>query len=354
GNYLFLNEVNKGIHVIDNSNPAAPKNIAFINIPNNIDLAVKGSYLYADSYSDVAVFDISQPTNIVPVKFLNNVIKEKNRYWYSNTTNADSIQVVVGYTVRDTTVDVKQYRRWQSCASCMYAQADLKGVFYTAVPQVGVGGSMARFAIVNDYLYAVSSSELYSISLANPVDPQLTATRNMGWNIETIYPFRDKLFIGSRTGMFIYSLVNPAAPAQVSQFVHATSCDPVIADDNYAYVTLRTGTTCNGTLNQLDVLDVSDVSAPVWQKSVPMTSPHGLSKDGNYLFVCDGKDGLKLYDATNPVAPQLAKHVSGLETYDVIALQGNAIVVASDGLYQFSYGNGATLSQISKLAIETN
>ena len=45
GNYIFLNEVDKGIHVIDNSNHSSPKNIGFINIPNNIDLAVKGSYL---------------------------------------------------------------------------------------------------------------------------------------------------------------------------------------------------------------------------------------------------------------------------------------------------------------------
>src|SRR5438046_2610762 len=47
GNYIFLNELKKGIHVIDNSNPAKPNNIAFINIPGNVDLAVKGNYLYA-------------------------------------------------------------------------------------------------------------------------------------------------------------------------------------------------------------------------------------------------------------------------------------------------------------------
>jgi hypothetical protein len=354
GNYIFLNEINEGIHVIDNTNPAAPKNIAFIHIPNNLDLAVKGSYLYADSYSDVVVFDISQPTNVAPVKFLDNVISERNRYWYSNNTNPDSIRVVVGYSVRDTTVDRSQYRRWASCANCMYAQADLKSVFYTAAPQVGVGGSMARFTIVNDYLYAVSSSELYSISIANPAEPQLTATKNMGWNIETIYPFRDRLFIGSRTGMFIYSLANPASPAQLSQFNHATSCDPVIADDNYAYVTLRAGTTCNGTINQLDVLDISNLPAPVLRKTVPMSNPHGLAKDGNKLFICDGKEGLKLYDATEPTAPQLTKHIPGLETFDVIAFGGNAIVVAKDGLYQFAYSNNAALSQISKLPIESN
>lgn len=236
----------------------------------------------------------------------------------------------------------------------MYAQADLKSVFYTSAQQVGVGGSMARFTIVNDYLYAVSSSELYSLSLTDPAAPQLTATKSMGWNIETIYPFHDRLFIGSQTGMFIYSLADPASPTQLSQFAHATSCDPVIADENYAYVTLRAGTTCNGTINQLDVLDISNLSAPVLRKTVPMVNPHGLAKDGNQLFICDGKEGLKLFDATEPTAPQLKKQVSGMETFDVIAIAGKAIVLAKDGLYQFSYGNNATLSQLSKLPIEPN
>src|SRR5215831_4974473 len=41
GNYIFLNEVDKGVHLIDNTNSSAPKNVAFIDIPGNIDLAVK-------------------------------------------------------------------------------------------------------------------------------------------------------------------------------------------------------------------------------------------------------------------------------------------------------------------------
>ena len=48
GNYIFLNEIDKGIHIIDNSNPASPKNVAFIDIPGNLDMAVKGNILYAD------------------------------------------------------------------------------------------------------------------------------------------------------------------------------------------------------------------------------------------------------------------------------------------------------------------
>lgn len=353
GNYIFLNEVNEGIHIIDNTNPASPKNIAFISIPNNMDLAVKGKYLYADSYSDIVVFDISNPTNVRPVKFLDNVIREKNRYWISSQTNPDSIKVVVDYIARDTTVSGSEYRRWNNCSSCMYASADRSVFFSTAAPQTGVGGSTSRFTIVNDYMYAVSNSELYAISIANGDNPQLTATKNMGWNIETIYPFKDRLFIGSRNGMFIYSLSNPASPTQLSQFTHATSCDPVIADDNYAYVTLRTGTTCNGNINQLDVLDVSNLSAPSLKKTVMMSNPHGLSKDGDKLFICDGTAGLKLYDVSTPSNPKLLQQVDGLETFDVIAMGGRAIVVAKDGLYQFDY-SGNSVSQISKLSIQKN
>ncbi len=354
GNYIFLNEQGKGIHVIDNSNPASPRNISFISIPSNFDLAVKGSYLYADSYSDVAVLDISQPTNVKPVSFLNNVIKDKNRYWYSNITSTDSVKVIVDYLVRDTTVDPRQYRQWRNCPTCMYASFDLQSSFSVSAPQTGVGGSMARLTIVNDYLYGVSNSDLYSISINNPAAPQLTTTRNLGWNIETIYPFKDRLFIGSRTGMFIYSLANPAQPAQLSQFTHARSCDPVIADDNFAYVTLRTGTACEGFNNQLDILNIANLSAPTLVRSVGMTNPHGLAKDGDKLFICDGRDGLKMYDVSKRSSVELQRQITGLNTFDVIAMQGHAIVVAEDGLYQYSYNqNGTSLTQISKMPIQS-
>jgi hypothetical protein len=354
GNYIFLNELNKGIHVIDNSNPGSPKNIAFINIPNNIDLSVKGNYLYADSYSDIVVFDISNPTQVKPVKFLNNVIKDKNGYWYSNQTNPDSIKVVTGYVEKDTTVALSIYKNWGRCSNCMYAQADSRSAVYTSAPQIGISGSMSRFSIVNEFLYVVSNSQLYSLSISNPADPQQTATRNLGWSIETIYPFQDKLFIGSATGMFIYSLNDPANPSQLGQFSHARRCDPVVADDQYAYVTLRGNGTCGGTSNELHIIDISNLSSPVLKKTVSLNGPYGLSKDGDHLFVCDGTDGLKVYDVTTPTSPKFLKQIPGLETYDVIAYGNNAIVVAKDGLYQYDYRDINSIKQLSKISIAKN
>jgi hypothetical protein len=351
GNYIFLNEPDKGIHVINNTNPSSPQNIGYINIPGNVDIAVKGSYLFADSYSDLVVFDISNPTAVKTEKFVNNVFPNRNRYYFNATSNPDSIKVVVDYVERDTVMNCDDYRSMNSCRGCLNMDRSAGGgVFLSSAPPTGTGGSMARFTIINDYLYTVSTSALTAFNISNATDPQPAQTQMLGWNIETIYPFGNKLFIGSPTGMFIYSIANPSAPSLISQFNHAQSCDPVIADGNYAYVTLRSGTTCNGILNQMEVIDIVNLSNPALQKIIPMTNPHGLGKDGSLMFVCDGKDGLKIYNATDPVNLQLLKTITGLETYDVIMLNNVAIVVAKDGLYQYDYSDRNNIRLISKIS----
>ena len=210
---------------------------------------------------------------------------------------------------------------------------------------------MARFTIMNDRLYTVNSNDLNVFNISNSKDPQRTNTISIGWNIETIYPFKNKLFIGSQSGMFIYSATNADAPAAAGEFVHANSCDPVIADDDYAYVTLRSGTECQGFSNQLDIVKLNNVTDPVLQKTYPMKNPHGLSKDGDLLFICDGEAGLKIYNAGNVMHMKLINEVTDITTYDIIAMNKVALVVAKDGLYQYSYANPANIRLLSKISI---
>ena len=63
-NLVLVNDKNKGIHIIDNSNPENPQKIACIKIKANNDMEIKGDYLYADSLMDLVVFDISDINNI--------------------------------------------------------------------------------------------------------------------------------------------------------------------------------------------------------------------------------------------------------------------------------------------------
>lgn len=76
--YLFVNERGKGIHVIDNTDPADPKNIAFISIPGNHDMAAKGEWLYADNYTDLLTFHIADPQHIVLTKRTPDAIPAQN------------------------------------------------------------------------------------------------------------------------------------------------------------------------------------------------------------------------------------------------------------------------------------
>lgn len=353
GTTIFLNEIDKGIHVIDNSNPSQPKNIGFIEVPGNVDLAIKGNRLYADLFADLVTIDITDPKNIQVVSIKEKVFPHR---LFANGFSADTNLVIVDWLKKDTSVTV----------SCNNSQGQnfLWDRGFLAVAQnfsssagggvtTGINGSMARFALKNDYLYTVSTNDLKVFGLQNADQPQQLNTEPIGWGIETIYPFKDQLFIGSNTGMFIYSVQNPAVPQKTGSFNHAFACDPVIADDTHAYVTLRIGTTCRAAnANQLDVINISNLQSPSLLKTYPLTNPHGLSKDGNLLFVCDGKDGLRVYNASNPTNLSLVKHIKGFDAYDVIAWNGNALVVTKTALLQFDYSNQTNITQRSSIAIQ--
>lgn len=72
GSYIFQNDVNKGVHIIDNSRPGNPIKVGFIKIPFSTELAVKGSYLYVNNVSDLVVLDLQNPAAPVLVKRIKN------------------------------------------------------------------------------------------------------------------------------------------------------------------------------------------------------------------------------------------------------------------------------------------
>jgi hypothetical protein len=349
GNYIFLNEVNKGVHIIDNSNPVSPVQKAFINIPGNLDIAVKANILYADLYTDMLAIDIADPLHATLLKVLPKIFPERQ---YANGFVTDTNKVIVDWIKKEITIPYDEVNNQQSCINCVFlALADQSASGAATVPGTGSGGSMARFAIVNDYLYAVNISTLQIIDISNAADPMKVNSYGAGWNIETIYPFKQKLFLGSSTGMFVFNITNPVAPVWEGNFAHARACDPVVADDKYAFVTLRAGSFCQGTNNELDVINVQNVMSTSLVKTYSMTNPYGLAKDGNLLFVCDGKNGLKIYDASDVMNLQMIKHIKDFETYDVIAGNSKLLLVAKKGLYQYDYSNVNNIRLLSKIAV---
>ncbi|WP_234733819.1 LVIVD repeat-containing protein [Tellurirhabdus bombi] len=219
-------------------------------------------------------------------------------------------------------------------------------------PGTGTGGSMARFTVAGNTLYTVGHSSLQAYDISQTSNPKAGSKISLGFGVETIFPYQQNLFIGTQTGMYIFDITQPQSPQQLSFYDHFQSCDPVVAQGKYAYITLRSGTTCrNNNLNTLDVVDISNLTKPKLVKSYPMKNPHGLGIDGNLLFVCEGDHGLRILDVTDPTAIQEVQFITDIQTYDVIPSSKVLIVTGKSGIFQYSYANPLKLELLSSMPI---
>ena len=358
--YLFINEYLDGIHIIDNSDPASPQNLGFIKIPGNVDIAIKDNILYADSYVDLLALDISDLNNISEVNRIQDIFPYILPPYNENyrVDNVDySKGIVVDWELKKVTREVEPNNYpvfpWYESDYMLSSYSNGNAGYSSGSSSFGVGGSMARFTGKDNVLYTIDSYTLKIIDIQTVDDIMMTKSISVGWNIETIFPSGNNLFIGSQQGMFIYDISNPYNPGFISDYFHMTSCDPVVVEGDYAYITLRSGNLCGEISDQLDVIDISDLTEPAHVKSYSMTEPYGLGIDDEILFICDGSAGLKIYDADDPlnIDNNMIANFPGIETYDVIPVNGILMLIGDDGLYQYDYSNLEDIQLLSSITI---
>ncbi|WP_295983187.1 hypothetical protein [uncultured Algibacter sp.] len=334
--YIFVSDVHSGIHIIDNSDPKSPKAIKFIQIPGNEDISVKDNFLYADSATDLVVFDISDINNVSIIEQLEDVF---NVYNYDIPVEAEAVDygkfdfdddIIVGWTLTterrkkvDNTIDI--------------ALDDGVVLSAGAESTTGTGGSLARFQIVDNYLYTVGNYEMAIFNIQNLAEPVLSNTQYAGWNIETMFQAEGYLYLGSTNGMYIYNLVNPSSPEFVSDFTHWEGCDPVVVDGDYAYLTLRGGNLCGQLESVLEVIDISDKTNPTLAARYNLENPYGLGIKNNMLYVCDGTAGLKLFERETSEDLILVNSLKDIQAKDVIPLEKSLIMIGEKTLYQYEY-----------------
>ena len=367
-NYLFINEVKKGIHIIDNTNPSLPKAISFIQILGNVDIAVKGNILYADSYTDFVALDISNPNAVKEVSrtkevFSNGQVDGIGWTYNPNDQTIYDSRYKMYTTTQEVACEQQQNQPYYGGGWSMWDGAGFSSLANkssgSASPSTnGVSGSTSRFAIINERLYAVSQNEMKLFSIQNPSNPVKDGSLNLGFGIETIFPYKDKIFLGTTTGVQIWDNKNPLKPTYLSRLDHARACDPVVVENDIAYVTLRSVnnfTRCGGAIsNQLDVIDVSNAASPVLLKTYSMESPYGLGIDNKKLFICEGTSGLKTFDVIKPMDIKQLQHFKEMNAYDVIPLNNTLMLIGKDGLYQYDYSNPNSLKLLSKISVKVN
>lgn len=362
--YMFVNEPGEGIHILDNHNPSQPIPMKFLKIPGNYDMAIKGKTLYADSYVDLVALDITNVNSVSEKGRLEGIFKNYQSMGMQTDINCCVItEWKENKNIQVTQSECKQvYQPW---GGVYYGQ----GIALQATDAMnfsskaaiapgsgsgsGVGGSLARFTLSGDHLYMLDGGDLQTVDVSSSFSPIAKTRTYIAWDIETIFPHKDNLFIGSTTGMHIYNISQPESPERVGTYQHVVSCDPVVVDDEYAYVTLRSGTSCQGTTNQLEVIDISTLSNPQLVAAYQMTNPHGLGVDGETLFVCDGSDGLKAFDVTDvhKVSDNLLAHYQNIDAYDVIPYNDVLMMIGADGIFQYDYSDPKNIKLLSQISV---
>lgn len=207
---------------------------------------------------------------------------------------------------------------------------------------------MSRFAIAGSGLYTLNSPFIHKYDIGSSDIRYINEGMIESNDGETIFVRDSLLYVGSQSGMYILELENLKLLSSVSHF---KSCDPVVALDTFAYVTLSTGTSCRWDITpSLQLYSVKNPLAPKMVKGYSMYNPRGLAIRDSLLFVCD--DGLKIYYAKHPAdsLPRL-KHLKGLDGYDVILRDTTMLLIGADGFYQYSY---RPYTENGRLEVEVN
>ncbi len=319
--YLYANIPNKGVWIINNTDPANPVKEGFIKIPGNIDISVKGDILFADNHEDLIAINIANKEVIYEVKRIRNVFDTRGKH-EDETKRISYIPERVIYGMH----------------------------------RASKGGSMSCFTILGNYMYVISGNRIKTFDVSSPENIRDTGKSvHVGSDIETLFNDKNTLYIGAKTGMYIYGIGRGGTLDRKSKYEHTRNCDPVVVSGNYAFVTIRSGSDCGGSVNQLDIIDISNKRNPRKIRDYKMTNPHGLAVHGSILFLCDGNAGLKIFNIKDINSISEQKRFNIGKTYDVIALEDKKILIAVSGnnLIQYKYSTyDFNISKLSTIKIQ--
>jgi len=225
----------------------------------------------------------------------------------------------------------------------------------------GLSGEFSRTLIVDNYLYAVDQTSILTYDISNRDEPQKIGKTEVGLALETVYHHEGNLFIGSRRGMYIYTISRNGTPVQRGEFDYSSlpnvvePCDPVVAEGNTAYASLYTGDNSADGCGRADdlqtvvVMDVSNLDNPTLVQMHDVLTPRGLAIDNNLLFVCNNANGLTIFDVSDRENFEEVIRISDIDAWDAIAENDKLTVVGATEVIQYDYSDQDNIVELSRL-----
>ncbi len=269
---LLISDISSGIHIYSVSDPSHPKFKKTIYLLGNAGIAMKKDIIFANSYESLLSFKLNKDFSYDTLSVIKNSpyyngLYEEPRIYNSGGFSCGSSPVVSG------SVD--------ECSN-------------------GTGGSYALFAVIDSFLYYIDNSSLITLDISkNDTLIKLSETY-LDWNIETLFPTEKYLYVGGRAGMYILDRTDPIYPKKIGTLQHFTAYDPVVVNNDIAYVTLRAGNWGGDAKDVLLIVNVENPTNSFVIDEISTFTPYGLSIQDTLLYVSNGSNGFSLYTVSDP------------------------------------------------------
>ena len=217
----------------------------------------------------------------------------------------------------------------------------------------GVGGSLAKFTISNNQVIVLNGTEVKQFDILPNGELSEKNTLQISRQLETIFPYGDKILIGSTDAVYFLGFEDDGLLTLLSSYDHLTACDPVVASNGIAFSTLKVTDCRSGTEDLLEAIDISDISNPRVLRVYDTESPFGLAIKGSFLFVCE-KGGLTMYsyNASGDLVEMDFFTIDGAIPLDIIVSSGYLIVRTDQGIFNVLYSDTEIVEVVGSITTD--
>ena len=334
-NYVYIaNYSSPGLQIIDISNPATPTLKGnYYTSGNTKDVQVVGNYAYvANYYSGLEIINISNPTT--PFR----------RGKYNTSGDTWGVQVIGSYAyVADNDSGL------QIIDISNPANPTLKGNYQTSDGALGV-------QVVGNYAYvADSNSGLQIIDISNPANPTFKGNYNTSGSVKGVQVVGNYAYVADfDKGLQIIDISNLSTPVLKGNYDTSGYAYGVQVVGNYAYVADVTG---------LRIIDISNPTNPTFKGNYNIPGATlGISGTGRalgvqivdnyaYITVAGFDSGLEIIDISTPTNPTFKSSYYSASDFTLLSRPEGALGVQVVGNYAYvpDYKNGLKIMNVSNL-----
>jgi hypothetical protein len=307
GDTAYVADYQKGLQVIDISNPASPQIIGSVDTPGSANgVTVVGDTAYVvDWDSGLQVIDISNPASPQIIGTVDTPGRARDV-----TVVGDTAYVACG-----------EYNQWSGL--------QVIDISNPAAPQiigtVDTPGYAEGVTVVGSTAYVVNHSGLQAIDISNSANPQIIGSVDTPSSAYGVTVVGSTAYVADYySGLQAIDISNPAAPQIIGTVDTPGYAVRVTVVGSTAYV-------ADGG-SGLQVIDISDLASPQIIGSVDTPGyAHDVTVVGNTAYVADGGSGLQVTDISNPAGPPIIGSMDTPGHARGVTVVGDTAYVADDG-----------------------